>query len=201
MNTMCNQAGGWDPRKLAAPSQGTSRARVSCANLSRLRAKEGSLEHDARPAHVCGLNTKSSETITLAQSHAQSLAASTAAVNPNPSTHDMTTATAEALDSSHTRVLTRRSAFGVLACSGSALLQWSSGSVDAAHAAEEVATTKEVADKGITTAAVPNSAEFYMKWRYAQPSDILPYIYASAKQGDADAILKAMDEFGTYYPM
>jgi hypothetical protein len=41
-----------------------------------------------------------------------------------------------------------------------------------------------------------NSGLFYAKWPYVQPSDILPYIYATAEKGNVDSILKAMDDFG-----
>jgi len=40
--------------------------------------------------------------------------------------------------------------------------------------------------------------EFHMQWSYAKPQDILPYIYATARRGQVDEILKAMDEFGRY---
>lgn len=43
--------------------------------------------------------------------------------------------------------------------------------------------------------------EFHQQWMYAKPQDILPYIYATAKEGQVDQILKAMDEFGRHYPM
>jgi len=45
------------------------------------------------------------------------------------------------------------------------------------------------------------AAEFYAQWMYVQPSDILPYIYAQAKPGDARAVIEAFDEFGNFYPM
>jgi len=41
--------------------------------------------------------------------------------------------------------------------------------------------------------------EFHQQWSYAKPQDILPYIYASAKEGQIDEILKAMDEFGRQF--
>ena len=40
--------------------------------------------------------------------------------------------------------------------------------------------------------------EFHMQWSYAKPQDILPYIYATARRGQVDEILKAMDVFGRY---
>ncbi len=42
--------------------------------------------------------------------------------------------------------------------------------------------------------------EFYQKWTYAKPADILPYIFANARKGAVDEILDAMDEFGLRYP-
>eukprot|EP00960_Hanusia_phi_P076826 768617-Hanusia_phi.AAC.2 len=52
-----------------------------------------------------------------------------------------------------------------------------------------------------SSAASVESSEFYVKWPYAQPSDILPFIFSQASQGNVDEILAAMDEFGRYYPM
>jgi hypothetical protein len=34
-----------------------------------------------------------------------------------------------------------------------------------------------------------------------QPMDIMPYIYSHASEGDAEAVIKAIDEFGEFYPM
>ena len=42
---------------------------------------------------------------------------------------------------------------------------------------------------------------FYGRWSYAEPADIVPFVEATAARGDAAAVLKAMDEFGEYYPM
>ena len=42
---------------------------------------------------------------------------------------------------------------------------------------------------------------FYGEWSYSQPSDIIPYVKATAAEGDAQAVLRAMDTFGQYYPM
>jgi len=41
---------------------------------------------------------------------------------------------------------------------------------------------------------------FYSQWPYAQPSDILPFIKSQAREGDAMAVLAAMQTFGDYYP-
>jgi hypothetical protein len=35
---------------------------------------------------------------------------------------------------------------------------------------------------------------FYSRWQYARPADILPFIFTTAKKGDIDGILAAMDE-------
>jgi hypothetical protein len=87
-------------------------------------------------------------------------------------------------------LLSRRK-FGLAAASG---LTWNLLTLEPAQAIETNTANRN-------NAAAENSAYFYMKWQYSQPADILPYIYANAKQGDADAILAAMDEFGQYYPM
>jgi hypothetical protein len=46
-----------------------------------------------------------------------------------------------------------------------------------------------------------DNIEFQAQWRYAKAQDILPYIYATAKQGNVGEILRSMDEFGRHYPM
>ena len=46
-----------------------------------------------------------------------------------------------------------------------------------------------------------SNSVFYAKWPYSNPAAILPYIYATAKKGDVDSILAAMDSFGERYPM
>jgi hypothetical protein len=53
-----------------------------------------------------------------------------------------------------------------------------------------LSSAAEAADE---TKAVDEAA-FYSQWRYARPADILPFIFANAKQGDIDGILAAMDE-------
>ena len=67
-----------------------------------------------------------------------------------------------------------------------------------------------VAAAVLTTSSSSSSAEastfvkdpaFYGEWSYAQPSDIIPYVKATAKEGDAVGVLRAMDTFGEYYPM
>jgi hypothetical protein len=40
-------------------------------------------------------------------------------------------------------------------------------------------------------------ADFYTRWPYAQPSDILPWVRAKAAPGDAAAVLSALDEWAT----
>jgi hypothetical protein len=44
-------------------------------------------------------------------------------------------------------------------------------------------------------------ASFYSKWPYVQPADILPYLRATARRGDPDSVLAAIDTFASYYPM
>lgn len=50
-------------------------------------------------------------------------------------------------------------------------------------------------------ARASDATEFYGEWVYIQPSDILPFIYSRAEVGDEQAVVKAIDEFGRYYPM
>lgn len=42
---------------------------------------------------------------------------------------------------------------------------------------------------------------FYSQWRYISPADILPYLKATAKQGNPESVLAAIDNFAKYYPM
>lgn len=57
--------------------------------------------------------------------------------------------------------------------------------VEAAHAMSRGPTDNE-ADE------LPN---FYARWPYVKPSDILPWVKANAAPGDADAVLAALDEW------
>ena len=47
----------------------------------------------------------------------------------------------------------------------------------------------------------PEGAAFFQRWPYIQPSDILPYVRAHATQGDAAAVLAALEAFSVHYPM
>ena len=47
---------------------------------------------------------------------------------------------------------------------------------------------------------VKEADDFYSKWPFSRPQDVLPYIYGTAKEGDIDSIVVALDKFGTYYP-
>ena len=103
----------------------------------------------------------------------------------------------------------------------SRLVSSSSDSVDAASGAEAQLPRRRdalLAAAGVFLAA-PSSApfaraadaaapakfvkdpSFYARWSYAQPSDIIPYVRAVAREGDAEGVLAAMDVFGEYYPM
>lgn len=42
--------------------------------------------------------------------------------------------------------------------------------------------------------------DFYQRWPLVQPSDVLPFIRASAKQGDAEAVVTALDVWASKYP-
>ena len=44
------------------------------------------------------------------------------------------------------------------------------------------------------------AAEFYAKWRYAEPRDILPFIRDRSERGDPSGVLLAFDEFFSHYP-
>ena len=46
-----------------------------------------------------------------------------------------------------------------------------------------------------------DAADFYQRWPYQKPSDILPWIRARAAPGDAAAVLAAMDAWAAKYPM
>ena len=37
--------------------------------------------------------------------------------------------------------------------------------------------------------------DFYTRWQYARPSDILPYIYENARKGNAASVLRAIEDF------
>mmetsp|Transcript_27286 Transcript_27286/g.42655 ORF Transcript_27286/g.42655 Transcript_27286/m.42655 type:complete len:351 (-) Transcript_27286:673-1725(-) len=42
--------------------------------------------------------------------------------------------------------------------------------------------------------------DFYTKWPFEKPSDVLPFVFANARKGHPEEILSALDEFGKYYP-
>lgn len=46
-----------------------------------------------------------------------------------------------------------------------------------------------------------DNAEFYSRFPYVQPADILPYLRAAATPGDVDSVLRAIDEFASHFPM
>ena len=46
-----------------------------------------------------------------------------------------------------------------------------------------------------------STSEFVAKWPYQKPTDILDYVYATAPDGDVDAVISAMDKFAAVYPM
>ena len=61
-------------------------------------------------------------------------------------------------------------------------------SPNAANAAEELMKHNEQA------------STFYQDWPNAQPSDIIAFVTQKATRGDPKSILKAMDEFWSFYP-
>ena len=51
------------------------------------------------------------------------------------------------------------------------------------------------------SADATDDQSFYETWIYQNPSDIMPYIFAKSRAGDVESVLKAMDQFASYYPM
>ena len=52
-----------------------------------------------------------------------------------------------------------------------------------------------------TARAAPiDSGDFYAKWPYSKPSDIIPFVEANATRGDPASVLKAYDLWREYYP-
>jgi len=43
--------------------------------------------------------------------------------------------------------------------------------------------------------------DFYESWPYQKPEDILNYIYSNSEKGNFKTVVKAMDDFASYYPM
>lgn len=72
-----------------------------------------------------------------------------------------------------------------------------------AAAASLLAAAAWAAARNPAAAAVDESskASFYAEWPYVSPSDILPYLRATATPGDVDSVLAAIDRFAQYYPM
>lgn len=53
----------------------------------------------------------------------------------------------------------------------------------------------------IKSAYAIDNQSFYETWIYQNPADIMPYIFAKSIEGNAESVLKAMDEFASFYPM
>ena len=49
-------------------------------------------------------------------------------------------------------------------------------------------------------AAPIDSGDFYAKWPYSKPGDIIPFVEANATRGDPESVLKAYDLWREYYP-
>lgn len=49
-------------------------------------------------------------------------------------------------------------------------------------------------------AAPTDSADFYSKWPYTAPVDIIPFVESNATKGDPESVLRAFDEWRAYYP-
>jgi hypothetical protein len=46
-----------------------------------------------------------------------------------------------------------------------------------------------------------STSEFVAKWPFIKPQDILDFIYSETVPGDVSGVLRAMDQFASYYPM
>ena len=53
-----------------------------------------------------------------------------------------------------------------------------------------------------TVSAAASAAEenFYQRWPLVTPADVLPFLRATAKQGDADSVVAALESWGSHYP-
>jgi predicted O-methyltransferase YrrM len=49
-------------------------------------------------------------------------------------------------------------------------------------------------------AEAADDTDFYQRWPSVEPADVLPYVRATARAGDADAVVAALDEWGRHYP-
>jgi catechol O-methyltransferase len=49
--------------------------------------------------------------------------------------------------------------------------------------------------------ASPSASEIYSSYTYMRPQDILSYIRDKAREGDAEAVIQAIDDFSTAFPM
>lgn len=64
-----------------------------------------------------------------------------------------------------------------------------------------VAPCKDAIAATAAAAGSTDAASFYARWPYIEPSDVLAYVKAVARRGDADGVLAAIDKFSAYYPM
>ena len=53
----------------------------------------------------------------------------------------------------------------------------------------------------VSSLASESLASFYARYPYQKPSDILPFIFDTAREGDTSGVIKAMDIFHNRYPM
>jgi hypothetical protein len=67
----------------------------------------------------------------------------------------------------------------------------------AAAAAAPAAFARAVLAAEPLPSAAAAGESFYSLWPYMQPSDILPFVRERARQGDAQAVLDALDEWAT----
>lgn len=73
---------------------------------------------------------------------------------------------------------------------------------DASGAADgALGAASESLDATVDDADSETAGDFYARWPYRGPQDIVPYVKAHAARGDSQAVLNAIDAFSAYYPM
>lgn len=63
------------------------------------------------------------------------------------------------------------------------------------------ASAAEAGSRAAEAGSGYSKPSFYAEWPYVTPSDILPYLRATATPGDIDSVLAAIDRFAEFYPM
>lgn len=70
-----------------------------------------------------------------------------------------------------------------------------------ANSTAAVDAASDYSTAATASAGAGDAASFYSEWPYAKPSDVLPFVRATAPQGDVQAVLDALDSFAEHYPM